>query len=56
MELKLRGGEYGHLSPCCLMDVTDLSLWRIKAQAFRMGIWVTLGLDVHSRDLGKRMV
>lgn len=56
IELKLCGVEYGHLSACRLMDITDLSLWRIKVQAFRMGIWVTLGLAAHSRDLGKRRV
>lgn len=37
MELKLCGVEYGHLSACRLMDITDLSLWRIKLHAFRMG-------------------
>lgn len=56
MELKLCGVEYGHLSACRLMDITDLSLWRIKVQAFRMWIWVTVGLAAHSRDLGKRRV
>lgn len=36
VELKLCV-EYGHLSACRLMDMADLSLWRIKLQAFRRG-------------------
>lgn len=53
MELKLCGVEYGHLSACRLMDITDLSLWRIKVQAFRMWIWVTVGLACSQQGLGE---
>lgn len=53
-ELKLWRVEHGHLSARALMDLADLSLWRIKVQAFRMGLLTAEALGAGGCEDGSR--